>query len=83
MISKIAQTAGALMMISSVNGFMYQKKALDKRSVSFDEKLGCAMCIQNGYSFVYKALIAAKTNAETVAASGSYATSVTTNSVAR
>lgn len=37
------------------------------------------MCIQNGYSYVYKALAASKTNVETVAAAGAYATSVVTS----
>jgi len=79
MISKIAPTAAALLMVSSVNGFDYMKMALDKRTINFDTTLGCAICIQNGYSFVFDALKTSKTNSELVATTKDYKTKNTSN----
>lgn len=72
MISKIAPAFSAMMMISSVNSFQYMKSHLDKRSVEFQDDMGCASCILNGYDFSYKALKSAKSNTELVASAGTY-----------
>jgi hypothetical protein len=78
MISKIAPTATALLMISSVNAFMYNKNFIDTYTIAHEpETIGCAQCITAGYEYLYAEDNEATFSYEYIESGGSMASTIT------
>lgn len=80
MISKISASVGALVMISSVNGFLYDRNSVDivtETSGSYQVlPAGCAQCIRAGFVWQYEVATSATINTATTP-TASYVTSKT------
>ena len=81
MISKIAQTTGALMMISSVNGYDYNMNQIDGYTLSHEpETVGCAMCIKNNKIYHYSTEAGEDNSSEYADAGDAYLSDITISS---